>query len=124
MRSRCAWWGLVVALLLGAVAEARAATAPLRLDIDACVNVDTALVSRVVTLELGEMPADGEGSPIITKARADCQARSVLVIIEDPVTGKQSSRTSIWRVRTEKFARVFWAWPFPKRSFRAGSRWR
>jgi hypothetical protein len=81
----------MVVLVLAMVAGVQAA--PLRLDLDACTNVDPGIVVRVVTLELGEAPKETEHNGSITQASVVCRGHAIVVNIDDPVTGKKSSRT-------------------------------
>lgn len=80
-------------LVLLAVAATPPGPAPLRLQFDNCVDIDQAAVRRIVATELAapvpdEKPADG-----ITTARADCGDPAVLLTIDDPVTGKRTTRS-------------------------------
>lgn len=78
--------------LVVAMAVTAAGHAPLRLQLDACVDVDKATVNRVVATEL---QADlGEENPpeAMTTARAECLDGRVRLTIDDPVTGKVTTR--------------------------------
>lgn len=84
----CAGW-----LALLAMAAAPPGRAPLRLQLDRCPDVDQATVSRVVTLELEAALADGTTEGSVTTAHAECGDARVLLTIDDPVTGKSTTRT-------------------------------
>ena len=88
-----------LAVLL-AVAAALSGRAPLRLRLDKCSDIDQATVSRVVTMELEATLAedggdnrrdDGRGGAITT-ATAECGDAHASLTIDDPVTGKSTTR--------------------------------
>jgi len=82
--------GLVALLLMAAAPAPRTPHAPLRLDMVDCEDVDTAVVNRVLSMELGASLAEGGGVP--TTAHSECRATEARVTIDDPVTGKISTR--------------------------------
>jgi hypothetical protein len=82
-----------ILLVLLAVAATPLGRAPLRLQLDKCVDIDQALVSRVVTMELDAGLADDRQSEVIATAKAECADAQVRLTIDDPVTGKSTTRT-------------------------------
>ena len=66
--------------------------APLRLQINKCSDTDQATVSRVVAMELEAALAD-DGRGAITTATVECGDAQVRLTIDDPVTGKSTTRT-------------------------------
>jgi hypothetical protein len=78
-------------LLVLAMAAASPGRAPLRLQLDNCPDIDQATVNRVVTVELQAALMDERG--VVTTAKAACNGGEVDLTIDDPVTGKSSSRT-------------------------------
>ena len=80
-------------LALLAMAQAPPGRAPLRLQLDKCADIDPAAVSRVVTTELEAALADEREPGAVTTAAAECAAARVRLTIDDPVTGKSTTRS-------------------------------
>jgi hypothetical protein len=80
----------VLALL--AMATAPSGHAPLRLELEQCADIDRVIVSRVVTVELGAALADEGQAGALTTAKVECSGENVSLNIDDPVTGKSSTR--------------------------------
>lgn len=82
--------GLLVLLAMAAVRSSRA---PLRLAFHGCTDIDQATVSRVVSMELAAALADERQGGTITTANAECADGRVRLTVDDPVTGKSTTRT-------------------------------
>jgi hypothetical protein len=82
--------GLLPLLLVAALPSGRA---PLRLELQPCADVDQATIRRVVAMELDAALADEGQSAAVTTAKAECSEGRVSLTIDDPVTGKSSTRT-------------------------------
>ena len=80
-------------LVLLAMAATSANRAPLRLQFDKCPDIDQVTVSRVVTMELQAGLTDERQDGAVTTARAQCADGRVGLTIDDPVTGKTTTRT-------------------------------
>lgn len=81
----------IVALLLVAAAPAsQTSQVPLRLEMDGCGDLDQVVVKRVLSMELGASLVEVGG--VVTTARAQCRASEVEVTVDDPVTGKATTR--------------------------------
>jgi hypothetical protein len=81
----------IFALLLVAAAPAsQTFRAPLHLEMEKCDDLDQAVVKRVLSMELGASLVEVGGA--VTSARAQCRASEVEVIVDDPVTGKATTR--------------------------------
>ncbi len=81
----------VLALL--AMAAAPPGRAPLRLQFDNCPDIDQATVGRVVTTELEAPLADERRDGAVTTANAQCTDARVRLTIDDPLTGKSTTRS-------------------------------
>jgi hypothetical protein len=82
--------GLLALLAMAAVPSSRA---PLRLVFESCADIDQATVSRVVSMELEAALADEGQGDVLTTAQAECADGRVRLTIDDPVTGKSTTRT-------------------------------
>jgi hypothetical protein len=82
--------GLVALVAMAALPSGRA---PLRLEFERCADIDPATVGRVVAIELDAALADERQSDAVTTAKAECSDGRVSLTIDDPVTGKSSTRT-------------------------------
>lgn len=82
--------GLVAFLAMASLPPGRA---PLRLEFQGCTDVDQATVRRVVAIELDAALADERQADAVTTARAACGDGRVNLLIDDPVTGKSSTRS-------------------------------
>jgi hypothetical protein len=80
-------------LVLLAVAAAPLGRAPLRLQFESCPDMDQATVNRVVATELEAALADERQGDAVTTAHAECANGRVHLAIDDPVTGKNMTRT-------------------------------
>lgn len=80
--------GLAVLLAVGLGTQAD--RAPLRLEIDGCADIDPGAVSRVLTVELGARLEDAGSA--ITTAHVQCRESGAQMTIDDPVTGKSTTR--------------------------------
>lgn len=80
----------VSALLLGSVSTAEAQSAPVSIQIDECVGVDTARIEQVARLELGPPPASDADA--VTSVQVECSDLFVLLRVNDAVTGKTIER--------------------------------
>lgn len=87
--------GAVAALaLLGATGAASAqAPPPVQVVIDACVPVARAEVLRLARIELGLGTGGAFVGPGTTVVMVGCQGDALDILVDDPVTGKQTERT-------------------------------
>jgi hypothetical protein len=81
---------IVTLFLIAALPASPTSQLPLRLEMDGCADLDQAVVKRVLTMELGASLVVAGG--VATTARAQCRASEVEVTVEDPVTGKATTR--------------------------------
>lgn len=79
-------------LLLAAWTSAVPDRAPLALELCDCAEIERAVVVRVLSMELGASPAEGERRGPMTTARAECRGSEVRMTIDDPITGKTTTR--------------------------------
>jgi hypothetical protein len=82
--------GLLVLLVMAPAPPGRA---PLRLQLDRCADIDRAAIDRVVTTELEAALADESAPGAVTTAHAECAESRVRLTIDDPVTGKSTTRS-------------------------------
>jgi hypothetical protein len=81
----------IMALWLVAAAPASPTSrAPLRLEMERCGDLDEAVVKRVVSMEFGASLVEVAG--VVTTAHVECRGAEVGVTVDDPVTGKTSTR--------------------------------
>jgi hypothetical protein len=80
-------------LLLVVMAATPADRAPLRLRFEQCPDIDQATVRRVVTVELEAGLADERQEGPVTTAKAECTEGGVRLTVDDPVTGKTTTRS-------------------------------
>jgi hypothetical protein len=62
------------------------------LELRDCGDIDEAVVNRVLAVELGDAPAQSGRSEVVTTARAECRNTEVRLTIDDPITGKTTTR--------------------------------
>jgi hypothetical protein len=84
---------LVGLLALLALSAPQTGRAPLRLEFEHCADIEQGTVGRVVSMELDAELADERQGGAVTTARAECANGHVKLTIDDPVTGKSSTRT-------------------------------
>ena len=82
--------GLAVLLVVAVGPVTQADRAPLRLEIEGCADIDPTVVSRVLTVELGATLEDASSG--IATAHVQCREPEVQVTIDDPITGKRTTR--------------------------------
>jgi hypothetical protein len=80
-------------LVLLAVAAAPPGRAPLRLQFDQCPDIDQTTVGRIVAMELEAALAEERPGDAVTTAKAECADGRVRLTVDDPVTGKSTTRT-------------------------------
>jgi hypothetical protein len=83
----------VTLLALLAAAAVPLGRAPLRLDLAKCPDIDQATLHRVVTMELEAALAETWEDGAVTTATTECTNGHVRLTIDDPVTGKTTTRT-------------------------------
>jgi hypothetical protein len=82
----------VTLLALLAAAAVPLGRAPLRLDLEQCPDIDQATLHRVVAMELEAALTDAWEDGAVTTATAECSNGHVRLTIDDPVTGKTTTR--------------------------------
>jgi hypothetical protein len=80
---------VLVVLAMAATSPGRA---PLRLEFEHCADIDQAIVNRVVAMELEADLAEARQGAEVTTAKAECSDGRVSLTVDDPVTGKVSTR--------------------------------
>lgn len=92
--SRTSIGGALALALIGAAGAASAQTPPpVQVVIDACVPVARAEVLRLARIELGLGTAETFVGPGTTVVMVGCRNEAVTILVDDPVTGKQTERT-------------------------------
>jgi hypothetical protein len=91
--SRASIGASVALALLGAASRASAQSGPpVQVVIDACVPVDRADVLRLARIELGLGTGGAFVGPGTTVVMVGCAGNALSILVDDPVTGKQTER--------------------------------
>jgi hypothetical protein len=80
-------------VVLAVVLAAPVGPAPLRLQLDQCLDLDQATVKRVVAMELQAALSEERPGNTLTSAKVECSDATVRLTVDDPVTEKTTTRT-------------------------------